>query len=223
MNVPNKLTLSRIIVLPFFVILLLFERIGGDGWIIVFTRFLALVLYIGAMVTDIIDGRIARRDNLVTNFGKLFDPLADKLMNCSALVALVELRLIPGWIVIVILAREFIVTGLRSLALMQQRVIAADRWGKNKTSAQVTVIIYGICYLLIRDLLQLQVFPIGERVQAIALTWLLYIYYVTLAVCVAVTVYSGWNYLANNWDLVRNHEHSSAGGPTKTVSSIERS
>lgn len=206
MNLPNKLTLSRIILLPFFLFCLLYGLMHDNPTVVLVMLVLALIIYIAAAITDLVDGKIARRRNLETNFGKLFDPLADKMLNCSALVALVELHLIPGWIVILILAREFMVTGLRSLAMSQNRVIAADKWGKSKTASQVTAIIYGICYLIVADILEMNLLNIPENYGAVFLQWALYIFYIILAVCVAYTVGSGWNYLAKNWDLVTDHE-----------------
>ena len=106
MNLPNKLTIFRVILIPFFVALLLFDITAYDKWI-------ALAIFIIASLTDFLDGHIARKYNLVTNFGKFMDPLADKLLVCSALICLVELSKIPAWIVILIIAREFIISGFR--------------------------------------------------------------------------------------------------------------
>ena len=120
MNLPNKLTMFRVILIPFFVVFLL---------------------------VDLLDGKIARKYNLVTNFGKFMDPLADKLLVCSALICLVELSKIPAWIVIVIIAREFIISGFRLIASDNGVVIAASYWGKFKTTFQIVM----IC-LMIADL-----------------------------------------------------------------------
>ncbi|MDE7428093.1 MAG: CDP-diacylglycerol--glycerol-3-phosphate 3-phosphatidyltransferase, partial [Lachnospiraceae bacterium] len=109
MNLPNKLTVFRVILIPFFVVLLLFDITAYDDWI-------ALAIFIIASLTDFLDGHIARKYNLVTNFGKFMDPLADKLLVCSALICLVELSRIPAWIVILIIAREFIISGFRLIA-----------------------------------------------------------------------------------------------------------
>lgn len=110
MNLPNKLTILRIVMIPFFVLFMLFPVTGpSDKWI-------ALALFIAASLTDLLDGHIARKYNLITNFGKFMDPLADKLLVCSALICLVELGRIPSWIVIVIIAREFIISGFRLIA-----------------------------------------------------------------------------------------------------------
>lgn len=140
MNLPNKLTVFRVILIPFFVILLLFDITACDKWI-------ALAIFIVASLTDFLDGHIARKYNLVTNFGKFMDPLADKLLVCSALICLVELSRIPAWIVILIIAREFIISGFRLIASDNGVVIAASYWGKFKTTFQIVM----IC-LMIADL-----------------------------------------------------------------------
>ena len=123
MNLPNKLTIFRVILIPFFVVLLLFDITAYDKWI-------ALAIFIVASLTDFLDGYIARKYNLVTNFGKFMDPLADKLLVCSAMICLVELARIPAWVVIVIIAREFIISGFRLVASDNGVVIAASYWGK---------------------------------------------------------------------------------------------
>ncbi len=140
MNLPNKLTMFRVILIPFFVVFLLVDITTIDKWI-------ALAIFIVASLTDLLDGKIARKYNLVTNFGKFMDPLADKLLVCSALICLVELSKIPAWIVIVIIAREFIISGFRLIASDNGVVIAASYWGKFKTTFQIVM----IC-LMIADL-----------------------------------------------------------------------
>lgn len=132
MNLPNKLTIFRVILIPFFVVLLLFDITAYDKWI-------ALAIFIIASLTDFLDGHIARKYNLVTNFGKFMDPLADKLLVCSAMICLVELARIPAWVVIVIIAREFIISGFRLVASDAGIVIAANYWGKVKTAVQMVM------------------------------------------------------------------------------------
>ena len=141
MNLPNKLTILRVIMIPFFVFFLLAPFFDGYG------NYIALVIFIIASLTDLADGKIARKYNLVTNFGKFMDPLADKLLVCSAMICLVDLKLIPSWIVIIIIAREFIISGFRLVASDNGVVIAASYWGKFKTTFQMIMII-----LLILDL-----------------------------------------------------------------------
>ncbi len=137
MNLPNKLTVLRTILIPFFLIAMLWEVIPYGNWI-------ALVIFAVASLTDMLDGKIARKYNLVTNFGKFMDPLADKLLVSSAMIAFVELGRIPCWIVIVIIAREFIISGFRLVAADNGIVIAAGIWGKIKTAEQMVM----ICILL---------------------------------------------------------------------------
>jgi CDP-diacylglycerol--glycerol-3-phosphate 3-phosphatidyltransferase len=136
MNLPNKLTVLRVILIPFFVAAVLFDE--GDSQTF---RYLAASIFIVASLTDLLDGKIARKYNLVTNFGKFMDPLADKLLVCAALVCLVELEQLPAWMVIVIVSREFIISGFRLVAAEQGIVIAASYWGKFKTTFQMIAII----------------------------------------------------------------------------------
>lgn len=135
MNLPNKLTMFRVILIPFFVFFLLTDVLEATGDI------LALVIFIVASLTDMLDGKIARKYNLVTNFGKFMDPLADKLLVCSAMICLIEMKQLAAWIVIIIIAREFIISGFRLIAAEHQIVIAASMWGKFKTTFQMVMII----------------------------------------------------------------------------------
>ena len=136
MNLPNKLTTLRVIMIPFFVFFLLWQN--GENRT---SRMIALALFIIASLTDLLDGKIARKYNLVTNFGKFMDPLADKLLVCSALICLIELNALPAWMVIVIISREFIISGFRLVASDNGIVIAASWWGKSKTISQMVMII----------------------------------------------------------------------------------
>lgn len=138
MNLPNKLTLMRVILIPFFIMTLMTDSINYGKWI-------ALAIFIVASLTDMLDGMIARKYNLITNFGKFMDPLADKLLVCSAMVALVSMQRIPAWIVIIIISREFIISGFRLIASDNGIVIAASMWGKVKTVVQMLMIILLIC------------------------------------------------------------------------------
>lgn len=136
MNLPNKLTILRVIMIPFFVAALLYD--GGANQNM---RYVAAALFIIASLTDMLDGKIARKYNLVTNFGKFMDPLADKLLVCSALICLVELKELPAWMVIVIISREFIISGFRLVASDNGVVIAASYWGKFKTTFQMIAVV----------------------------------------------------------------------------------
>ena len=130
MNLPNKLTIFRVILIVPFVVLLLGGNAGWFGSNVMIPNVTALVIFIVASLTDLADGKIARKYNMVTNFGKFMDPLADKLLVCSALIALVEMGRIPAWAVILIIAREFIISGFRLVASDNGVVIAASYWGK---------------------------------------------------------------------------------------------
>ena len=135
MNLPNKLTVLRVIMVPFFVFFMLTD-VGGAA-----NKWIALVLFIVASLTDMLDGKIARKYNLVTNFGKFMDPLADKLLVCSAMICLIPSGKLPTAVVIVIIAREFIISGFRLIAAENGIVIAANYWGKFKTASQMIMII----------------------------------------------------------------------------------
>lgn len=135
MNLPNKLTILRTLMIPVFLFFLLTDCAGD------YSKWIAVVVFILASLTDFLDGHIARKYNLVTNFGKFMDPLADKLLVCSALICLIALDRIPAWIVIVIISREFIISGFRLIAADNGVVIAASYWGKFKTASQMVTVI----------------------------------------------------------------------------------
>ena len=136
MNLPNKLTMLRVILIPFFVVCELIPYSWG--------KWAALVIFVAASITDKLDGTIARKYNLITNFGKFMDPLADKLLVCSAMICFVGLRTLAPWIVIIIVAREFIISGFRLVAAEGGTVIAAGIWGKYKTAITMITIIFMI-------------------------------------------------------------------------------
>lgn len=179
MNLPNKLTVFRMILIVPFVLLLL----GGLyhwGWftalfggILEYTDYIALAIFIVASLTDLLDGKIARKYNLVTNFGKFMDPLADKLLVCAALICLVEMGRIPAWIVILIISREFIISGFRLVASDKGVVIAANYWGKFKTTFQIIM----VC-LMIANIDELQLVTDIMMWIALALTIISLIDYV---------------------------------------------
>ncbi len=131
MNLPNKLTILRVCMIPFFVLFML-TKLGGPA-----NPWIALVIFALASLTDMLDGKIARKYNMITNFGKFMDPLADKLLICSALICFVALGRLPAWGVIVIISREFIISGFRLVASDRGVVIAASYWGKFKTVSQM--------------------------------------------------------------------------------------
>lgn len=141
MNLPNKLTVIRMCMVPVFVVFMLTD-VGGAA-----NKWIALVLFCVASFTDFLDGHIARSQNLVTNFGKFMDPLADKLLVCSAMICLIPAGRIPTWVVLIIIAREFIISGFRLVASDGGIVIAANYWGKFKTVAQMLMVILLIANL----------------------------------------------------------------------------
>lgn len=143
-NVPNIMTTGRVILIIPFVIVLLGANAGWFGEDILIPCIAADGIFLLASLTDLFDGKIARKYNLVTNFGKFMDPLADKVLVCSGLICLVEMGRVPAWVVIVILAREFIISGFRLVASDAGIVIAASYWGKWKTTLQMTLVIMAI-------------------------------------------------------------------------------
>ncbi|MCI8455182.1 MAG: CDP-diacylglycerol--glycerol-3-phosphate 3-phosphatidyltransferase [Lachnospiraceae bacterium] len=176
MNLPNKLTIARVIMIPFFVVALLWD--GGGNQML---RYLAAAIFILASLTDLLDGKIARKYNLVTNFGKFMDPLADKLLVCAALICMVELGQLSAWIVIVIISREFIISGFRLVASDNGVVIAASYWGKFKTTFQMIAVI----------LLILNVKEVAVITQA------------SVWIALALTVISLVDYIAKNAGILR--------------------
>lgn len=136
MNLPNKLTMFRVVLIPVFIVVLMSGLIAEPA-----SRYIAVVIFCVASFTDYLDGHIARKYNLVTNFGKFMDPLADKLLVSAAMICMIELGMLPAWVVIIIISREFIITGFRLIAAVGGLVIAASWWGKIKTVTQMAMII----------------------------------------------------------------------------------
>lgn len=136
MNLPNKLTMFRVVLIPVFIVVLMSGLIAEPA-----SRYIAVVIFCVASFTDYLDGHIARKYNLVTNFGKFMDPLADKLLVSAAMICMIELGMLPAWVVIIIISREFIITGFRLIAAEGGLVIAASWWGKIKTATQMAMII----------------------------------------------------------------------------------
>ena len=185
MNLPNKLTILRMILVPFFVFFMLVDSsIVPHGY----AKWIALVLFCVASITDFLDGQIARRNNLVTNFGKFMDPLADKILTCSAFICLIVTRpeSMPAWIVIIIIAREFVISGFRLVASDNGVVIAASYWGKFKTTFQMLMVI-----VLILDI-QMPFFQILGTV----LTY----------VALILTVVSLIDYIVKNKDVLKDQK-----------------
>ena len=178
MNLPNKLTVLRVVMIPFFVAFLLFDITGAaDKWI-------ALAIFCAASLTDMLDGKIARKYNLVTNFGKFMDPLADKLLVCTAMICLVSMDKLNVIVVLVIIAREFIISGFRLVASDKGTVIAASYWGKFKTTFQMVMIV-----LMIADI------PVLSLVTTIVM-W----------AALILTVVSLVDYLVKNKDCLKDQK-----------------
>ncbi len=188
MNLANRITLARIFLVPVIMFFLLVRldlpelRLGGFA--ITYNQLIATVIFIIAASTDGLDGYIARSRKLVTNLGKLLDPLADKLLVAAVLISLVEMQKLDAWIAILIISREFAVTGLRQIALLEGTVMAASTWGKWKTGVQITMIIA----LLLNN------FPfafVGIPFDLIS-SW----------AAAAITVYSGIDYFIKNKSVI---------------------
>jgi len=194
MNLANRITVARILLVPIIMFFLLikvkFPHIRIEEFSITYNQIIAALIFIIAASTDSLDGYIARKRKLVTNLGKLLDPLADKLLVTAVLVSLVEMGKVDAWIVIVIISREWAVTGLRQIALLEGTVMAASKWGKAKTAAQITAIIA----LLINN------FPftfVGFPFDVIA-SW----------VAAIITLYSGIEYFVKNKHVIDFSEKS---------------
>src|SRR5438552_16551543 len=188
MNLPNKLTLSRFVLTVAFLIVM-FSRVR-------FHETIALILFVAGGLSDFLDGQIARRRKLITSFGILMDPLADKIMVCSAFIAFIELDWIRAWMVVIIVARELAITGLRLLAASKNVVLAAEGYGKHKTVSQIVAIIS----ILVLHSYQQRGGP-GQAVFGFDLfgaPWVRSFTELSKWVAVALTFISGWLYLWKN-------------------------
>ena len=175
LNLPNKLTLMRVCLIPLFMFFVIFPVLGS-----VVSPIVAVVLFILTALTDMLDGKIARKYNLITDFGKFADPLADKMLVMAALVWFVEIGLMPGWVLLVVLVREFAVSGLRMVASDQGRVIAAGWSGKVKTASTMVCIV-------------LMFLPIGSILNTLC-----------VGIIVVTTIYSGVEYFVKNKDVIQS-------------------
>lgn len=196
MNLANKLTMLRIFLVPLFLLFIAVKNIP-------YGTFIATFIFIIASLTDQLDGYIARSRNQVTNFGKFMDPLADKLLVTAALISLVELQVVPAWATVVIIAREFAVSGLRTIAASEGRVIAASMWGKVKTVTQIAAIIalliqvnvgastYLISLVENSEILK-QVFNYGPKLL--------------LLLAVIMTLISGYDYFKKNINIINSNK-----------------
>ena len=180
MNLPNKLTIFRVILIPFFVVFLLAPDFTG------YNNYIAVAIFIIASITDLLDGKIARKYHLVTNFGKFMDPLADKLLVSAAMICLIQTGKLAAWIVIIIISREFIISGFRLIASDNGIVIAASYWGKFKTTFQMLMVI-----VLILDI-QLPFF----QILGVVLTY----------AALILTVVSLVDYIVKNKDVLKEQK-----------------
>lgn len=181
MNLPNKLTVLRVIMVPFFVFFMLVDIIPG------FTKWIALALFIFASFTDMFDGKLARKYGLITDFGKFMDPLADKLLVCSALICLVDNGHLAAWMVIIIISREFIISGFRLIASDNGVVIAASKWGKFKTVFQMIMI--------------------GMLIGDLPFAWFKLLTSIAVWTALILTVVSLIDYIYRNKDVIKRDRH----------------
>ena len=197
MNLPNKLTVLRILLVPIMVIISFFN-INGEWLYVPIESWIILLIFVIASITDKLDGNIARKRNQITTFGKFLDPLADKILVISAMVMLVEVDKLPAWIPIVVLAREFVVSGYRLIAVEKDgQVIAANIWGKLKTVTQMIAIPIAI----------IDIHAFGEFLNGnIVGIWLVIniISTIIMIASVVATIISGWSYLKNGKDLLKD-------------------
>ena len=194
MNLPNKLTVLRVILVPFFVFFLLYDFIPHHNLI-------ALIIFAAASYTDHLDGKIARRDNLITNFGKFMDPLADKILVISALICFVASGTVSPWFLILITFREFAVTSIRLVASSGKgKVIAANIWGKMKTVSQIVAIIIITLCAYLKELSAMGLYSLEG-----ALGTPLYIAELSvMIICTALTLFSGWIYIKDNLEFIKD-------------------
>ena len=197
MNLPNKLTIFRIILVPIMVIIPLFN-IQGEWLGIPITYWLINIIFVIASITDKLDGDIARSRNLITTFGKFLDPIADKILVLAAMLILVEMNKLPAWIPIIVITREFVVSGYRLVAVSKNgEVIAASIWGKIKTVTQMIAVI--LAFLDINSFFAFISNPLEgiHLILNIAAS-------VIMLVSVIATIFSGWEYVKNGKELLKD-------------------
>lgn len=183
MNLSNKLTISRIVLAAIFILFLFIKGAGA--------KFIAFSIFLAACITDYYDGYLARKRGDITDFGRLMDPIADKILILGAFLAFVEMKIIPAWMVIIIISREMVITGIRVLALSQKRVLAADKGGKHKTISQMAAVFAILIFLIIRDS--------GFSVRYIE--YFKICLYLLVVVAVSMTLVSGVSYMIKNRDV----------------------
>lgn len=184
MNIANKLTLLRILLIPVFIVFVLLDQYGATN----LYQWLALVVFVAASLTDFLDGHLARKYNVITDFGKFLDPLADKLLTCAAFCAMIGNGQMSVWALFIVIAREFAVTGFRLVAAGSGVVIAAGIWGKCKTVLQMAVVI-------------LALLPLDIGLDTIV--WRVSVLDILIFIMVAVTLLSGAEYIVKNRNLIK--------------------
>lgn len=196
MNLANKLTLLRMLLVPIFLIFIAINEIP-------YGTFIATFIFVIASVTDKLDGYIARSRNQITNFGKFMDPLADKLLVTAALISLVEFRVVPSWAAVIIIAREFAVSGLRTIAASEGKVIAASWWGKIKTVIQIVAIILLLIEVNISQSKYL--FDLVTNSNFL-MNFFEYVPRVSLDIAVIITIVSGYDYFRKNKGIISTNK-----------------
>ena len=201
-NLPNQLTLLRIALNPLFLSLFLSDSVPA--------QWAGLLVFSLSAATDYFDGKIARARGLVTNFGKIMDPLADKLLLLTAMISFVQVGLVPGWMIVVIVWRELSVTGLRALVATRSKVLAADRWGKIKTVLQIVAVVTGLLLYVVQN--TLNTYSADWRLRLENMDWWGEILarvldtnalpYWLMLVAASVSLFSGIRYFQNNWGIV---------------------
>lgn len=197
MNTPNKLTLLRILLVPIMLIVYLINIPGNIFGIPVYAIILDIIFIIGA-ITDKIDGHLARKNNQITNFGKFLDPIADKILVISAMLLLIQMGRLPAWIPIIIITREFAVSGYRLIAVQENgEVIAANKWGKIKTVTQMIAIILAFLDTNSFGTIFSQTLPVWQFIINLLTT-------AFMIICVIATIFSGYEYLKGGKELFKN-------------------
>ncbi|WP_300384832.1 CDP-diacylglycerol--glycerol-3-phosphate 3-phosphatidyltransferase [Clostridium sp.] len=192
MNLPNKLTLLRILLVPIFLLFITVKQIP-------YGTFIATFVFVIAAITDQLDGHIARSRNQITTFGKFMDPLADKLLVTSALIALVDLKIIAAWAAVIIIAREFAVSGLRTIAAAEGKIIAASMWGKVKTVTQIIAIITSLLRVNIESSETLLAY---FSANSFMINIIKFSPKITMLLAIIITIISGVDYFAKNKKII---------------------
>lgn len=187
MNLPNKITISRIVlVFVFMVCLFMHSLLGKVG---------ALVIFIIAAFTDYLDGFIAKKYNIISDFGKIMDPIADKLLVLAAFLAFVEMKLVPAWMVVIIIMRELTITGIRLVALKNNEVLHAGQGGKHKTISQMLSILVILIFIVVKEVGNVDMFGFWNATFEY---WYRQLIFILMLITVALTITSGISYLAGN-------------------------